>query len=91
MTAIPDRAPRISLSGQAAKQCARDHDAELSLEDDYGVVSAEAVFERKQDGRRALYEPPRLPLDLPAGAGGLGEGRATLDLADSPYGGREGR
>jgi uncharacterized protein (TIGR02302 family) len=87
VTAIPDRAPRISLLDKPQNNARGTMTLGYQLEDDYGVVSAEAIFERKQDGRRALYEPPRLPLDLPAGAGGLGEGRATLDLADSPYGG----
>lgn len=87
VTAIPDRAPRISLADRPQNNARGTMTLTYRLEDDYGVVGAEAIFERKPGEHRALYEPPRLPLDLPAGAGGLGEGRATLDLADSPFGG----
>jgi uncharacterized protein (TIGR02302 family) len=84
--AIPDLPPQIALDGHPRNNARGTLTLAYRLEDDYGVVSAEAVFSRKGTGR-ALYEPPRLPLDLPAGAGGLGDGRATLDLADSPYAG----
>jgi len=86
VTAIPDRAPAIALSGRPRNNARGSMTLSYRAEDDYGVTSAEAVFSRNGGGR-ALYDPPRLPLDLPAGAGGLGEGRATLDLADSPYAG----
>jgi len=86
VAAIPDRAPTIGLMGRPRNNARGTMTLSYRAEDDYGVISAEAVFS-KTGGRRALYDPPRLPLDLPAGAGGLGEGRATLDLADSPYAG----
>ncbi|QGM96893.1 TIGR02302 family protein [Methylocystis parvus] len=86
VTAIPDRAPSIALSGRPRNNARGSMTLSYRAEDDYGVVSAEAVFS-KPGGRRALYDPPRMPLDPPAGASGLGEGRATLDLADSPYAG----
>jgi uncharacterized protein (TIGR02302 family) len=88
VTAVPDRAPTIALTGKPRNNARGTMTLSYRAEDDYGVVSAEAVFS-KPGGGRALYEPPRLPLELPAGAGGLGEGRATLDLADSPYAGAE--
>ncbi len=84
--AIPDLPPRIALDGEPRNNARGTMTLAYRLDDDYGVVSAEAIFSRKGAGR-ALYEPPRLPLDLPAGAGGLGDGRATLDLAASPYAG----
>lgn len=86
VAAIPDRAPMIELMGKPRNNARGTMTLSYRAEDDYGVVSAEAVFS-KADAGRALYEPPRLPLALPAGAGGLGEGRATLDLAGSPYAG----
>ncbi|MGJ0507529.1 MAG: TIGR02302 family protein [Methylocystis sp.] len=89
VTAIPDRAPGVFLVDRPQNNARGTMTLSYRLEDDYGVVSAEALFERREGGRRALYEPPRLPLDLPAGSGGLGEGRATLDLADSPYAGAQ--
>jgi uncharacterized protein (TIGR02302 family) len=84
--AIPDLAPQIALDGAPRNNARGTMTLSYRLDDDYGVVSAEAVFSRGAGGR-ALYDPPRLPLDLPTGAGGLGEGRATLDLADSPFAG----
>ncbi|MEK4032703.1 TIGR02302 family protein [Methylocystis sp. IM2] len=83
---IPDLPPRIALDGEPRNNARGTMTLAYRLDDDYGVVSAEAIFSRRS-AARALYEPPRLPLDLPAGAGGLGDGRATLDLADSPYAG----
>ncbi|WP_424360838.1 TIGR02302 family protein [Methylocystis parvus] len=86
VAAIPDRAPSVALAGRPRNNARGTMTLSYRAEDDYGVTSAEAVFSKKEAGR-ALYDPPRLPLELPAGAGGLGEGRATLDLADSPYAG----
>jgi uncharacterized protein (TIGR02302 family) len=86
VAAIPDRSPSIALSGGPRNNARGSMTLSYRAEDDYGVTSAEAVFSQPA-ARRALYDPPRLPLELPAGAGGLGEGRATLDLADSPYAG----
>jgi uncharacterized protein (TIGR02302 family) len=86
ITAIPDLVPTIELVGKPRNNARGTMTLSYRAEDDYGVVSAEAVFSKSAAGR-ALYEPPRLPLELPAGAGGLGDGRATLDLADSPYAG----
>jgi uncharacterized protein (TIGR02302 family) len=84
--ALPDGAPTIELSDTPRNNARGTLTLFYRVEDDYGVVGAEAVF-TAPPGRRALYDPPRLPLDLPAGAGALGEGRATLALADSPYAG----
>lgn len=86
VVAIPDRAPTIAVSGRPRNNARGTMTLSYRAEDDYGVTGAEAVFSQS-GARRALYEPPRQPLELPAGAAGLGEGRATLDLADSPYAG----
>ncbi len=83
---IPDLPPKIALDGAPRNNARGTMTLAYRLDDDYGVVSGEAIFSRKS-AARALYELPRLPLDLPAGGGGLGDGRATLDLADSPYAG----
>ena len=84
--ALPDRAPAIAITARPRNNARGTMTLAYRAEDDYGVVGAQALFAAKSAGR-PLYPPPRLPLDLPAGAGGLGEGRATLDLADSPYAG----
>lgn len=86
VAATPDRPPSIAVDGAPRNNARGSMTLSYRVDDDYGVVGAEAVFSAT-GGRRALYEPPRLPLEPPAGSGGLGEGRATLDLADSPYAG----
>lgn len=88
IAALPDRAPAIELSDKPRNNSRGTLSLAYRAEDDYGVVGAEAVFSAPS-GRRALYDPPRAPLDLPPGAGGLGDGRATLPLADSPYAGTQ--
>lgn len=86
VAAIPDRPPAVSLAEKPRNNARGSMTLSYHAEDDYGVVGVEAVFSRKA-GRRALYEPPRVALALPPGAGGLGEAKATIDLADSPYAG----
>ncbi len=87
LTAIPDKAPTIVLAGRPQNNARGSMTLAFKTEDDYGVVSAEAVFARTVGERRALYEPPRLPLALPPGAAGQGDAKATIDLADSPFAG----
>ena len=65
-----------------------------TIEDDYGVTGAEAHFANPVvRGRavtgRALVEPPRGTLALPAMPGGLGDGKTTLDLSDHPWAGAQ--
>ncbi|MCC3245565.1 TIGR02302 family protein [Methylocystis sp. WRRC1] len=83
---IPDRPPAISLSDKPRNNVRGSMTLGYRAEDDYGVAGVEAVFSRKAK-HRALYEPPRMALPPPAGPGALGEGKATIDLADSPYAG----
>ena len=87
LAAIPDRPPTISLTDRPRNNARGSMTLAFRAGDDYGVVGAEAVFSKPPGGPRALYEPPRLALALPPGAGGQGEGKATIDLADSPFGG----
>lgn len=85
LTAIPDRAPTVVLTGTPRNNSRGSMTLAYRADDDYGVVFAEAAFARPQGGRRALYDPPRLPLTAPSS--GNGDAKATLDLADSPYAG----
>ncbi|MCX7898669.1 MAG: TIGR02302 family protein, partial [Methylocystis sp.] len=85
--AIPDRAPTIALTDKPRNNLRGTMTLAFKSEDDYGVVSGEAVFAKPPGGRRALFDPPRSPLALPPGMAGLGEGKATIDLGDSPYAG----
>ncbi|MBM3563107.1 MAG: TIGR02302 family protein [Alphaproteobacteria bacterium] len=87
LAAVPDSPPTITLTERPRNNARGTMTLAFRAADDYGVVGAEAVFSRPSGGRRALYEPPRLALALPPGGGGQGEGRATIDLADSPFGG----
>ncbi len=87
LAAIPDQPPTIALTDRPRNNARGSMTVAFRAADDYGVVGAEAVFSKPPGGRRALYEPPRLALALPPGGGGQGEGKATIDLADSPFGG----
>jgi uncharacterized protein (TIGR02302 family) len=87
LVAIPDRPPTITLAERPRNNARGSMTLAFRATDDSGLVGAEAVFSRPPGGRRALYEPPRLALALPPGGGGQGEARATIDLADSPFGG----
>ncbi|MBM3552550.1 MAG: TIGR02302 family protein [Alphaproteobacteria bacterium] len=87
LAAIPDQPPTIALIERPRNNARGSMTLAFRAADDYGVAGAEAVFSKPPEGRRALYEPPRLALALPPGGGGQGEARATIDLADSPFGG----
>ncbi|MCQ4188016.1 TIGR02302 family protein [Methylocystis suflitae] len=87
LAAIPDKPPSIALTENPRNNVRGSMTLAFRATDDYGVVGAEAVFSAPPSGRRALYEPPRLALALPPGGGGQGEAKATIDLADSPFGG----
>ena len=72
---IPDEAPRIALVGGLAANARGSLTLNYKIEDDYGVVAAEArFFAPSLNGLtlkgRSLFEPPRLPLVLPNGPGG---------------------
>lgn len=86
VAAIPDKPPTIVLAEKPRNNMRGSMTLAYHAEDDYGVLSAEAAFGRKGGGH-ALYEAPRVALALPAGAGGLGDAKATIDLADSPFAG----
>ncbi|CCJ06797.1 TIGR02302 family protein [Methylocystis sp. SC2] len=87
LAAIPDKPPSIALTEKPRNNVRGSMTLAFRATDDYGVVGAEAVFSRPPSARRALYEPPRLALALPPGGGGQGDAKATIDLADSPFGG----
>ena len=90
--AIPDLAPTVELTEQPRGAARGATTLFYKLGDDYGVASAEAVFDqpeladRPAEGR-LLHEPPRAQLPLGAGAGGLGEARASVDVSDHPWAG----
>ena len=92
LSAIPDRAPVISLNGEARRNSRGSLTLGYKIEDDYGVTGAEANFAKpvlagKPVTGRTLAEAPKMGLALPAGAGGLGEAETTADLSEHPWAG----
>ncbi|MDX7952092.1 TIGR02302 family protein, partial [Lichenihabitans sp. Uapishka_5] len=92
LKAIPDLPPRVALVGTPKSTGRGSLTLGYGLEDDYGVVGAEAHFTQPViDGRpvtgRGLVEPPKGMLVLPATPGGRGEAKTTLDLSDHPWAG----
>ena len=92
LTSAPDRAPVISLNGEARRNSRGSLTLGYKIEDDYGVTGAEANFARpvlagKPVTGRTLAEAPKMGLALPAGSGGLGEAETTADLSEHPWAG----
>lgn len=91
LTAVPDRAPVVALRGDPQANARGSLTLAYKLEDDYGIVGAEAEMVdprvRGKHSPRSLAEPPRMPLSLPGGAGGTGEAETTADLSEHPWAG----
>ncbi len=92
LSAIPDRAPTISLQGEPKRNSRGSLTLGYKIDDDYGVTGAQANFDKpiiagKPVAGRTLAEAPKMDLALPAGAGGLGEAETTADLSAHPWAG----
>ena len=93
--AIPDRAPTIALIKEPEPQVRGALQLAYKIEDDYGVIGAQATFALKQkptaDGRapRPLYGAPDFALVLPQPRTRNGTGQTTKDLSDHPWAGAE--
>ena len=92
LTSVPDHPPTISLRGEPKSDSKGALTLAYKIEDDYGVLNAEAQFstpilQGKQLTGRSLVEAPKMPLALPGAPGGLGEGETTGDLSEHPWGG----
>jgi uncharacterized protein (TIGR02302 family) len=92
--AIPDRAPTISLAKEPEPQLRGTLLLQYKLEDDYGVVDAQATFERKPTmvvpgGKepRPLFGAPDFALALPQARTRAGVGQTTKDLSEHPWAG----
>lgn len=90
--AIPDRPPILEVLEQPRANLRGSLNVAYRAEDDYGIISIEGrIADPEIQGKivrdRPLVEPPRLPLSLPPGPNGLGEGRSTLDFSESPWAG----
>jgi uncharacterized protein (TIGR02302 family) len=92
-TAIPDRSPTIALAKDPEAQARGALQLTYKLEDDYGVVGAQAVFDRqsnergKGDKARPLFEAPNFALVLPQARTKSGIGQSTKDLTEHPWAG----
>jgi uncharacterized protein (TIGR02302 family) len=94
-SAVPDRAPTISLTKDPEAQARGAMQLSYKIEDDYGVVEAKATFARKDTPRvadhvaRPLYGPPEFPLVLPQARTRNGAGQTVKDLTDHPLAGAD--
>ncbi len=92
-TAIPDNPPTIALAKDPEGQARGALQLTYKLEDDYGVVGAQATFKRTDNEgtngqpARPLYEAPDFPLGLPQARTRNGVGQTTKDLTEHPWAG----
>ncbi len=94
-TAIPDHPPTIALTEDPEGQARGGLKLSYKLEDDYGVVGAQATFglvdQQGTNGQppRGLYEAPSFPLVLPQARTRNGVGQTTKDLTEHPWAGAD--
>ena len=92
-TAIPDKPPTIALAKDPEGQARGTLQLNYKLEDDYGVVGAQAKFKLlKSEGTngqppRALFDAPDVTLSLPQARTKNGVGQTIKDLTEHPWAG----
>jgi len=92
-TAIPDRVPVIALAKEPEGQTRGALQLSYKIEDDYGVIDAQAVFEKKPAPKpaakppRPLYGAPDFTLVLPQSRTKNGVGQTIKDLTEHPWAG----
>jgi uncharacterized protein (TIGR02302 family) len=93
--AIPDHAPQIALTKDPEPQLRGALQLHYKVEDDYGVVDAQAVFALRetadaQDRKpRALYGAPDFPLVLPQARTRAGAAQTMRDVSEHPWAGAD--
>jgi uncharacterized protein (TIGR02302 family) len=93
--AIPDRPPTIALAKDPEAQARGSLQLVYKVEDDYGVLSAQATFARKEPAHsrgpaaRPLYDAPDFSLVLPQARTRNGVGQTTKDLTEHPWAGAD--
>jgi uncharacterized protein (TIGR02302 family) len=90
----PDSPPVIALAGSPEPTASAALKLTYSIEDDYGVIAAEAAFEpiaeaTRETEVRPLYAAPDFPLSLPQLRARKGSGETIRDLTSHPWAGRE--
>ena len=93
--AIPDRAPTIELAKDPEPQARGGLQLTYKVDDDYGVVDAQAKFELKpsataaKDAPRPLYGPPDAALLLAQQRMRSGVSQTIKDFSDHPWAGAD--
>jgi uncharacterized protein (TIGR02302 family) len=95
-TAIPDRAPTITLAKDPERQARGSLQMSYKIEDDYGVTEAQAHFAARRGEQpqgaaepRPLFDPPQFALGLPNARTRNGVGQTVKDLSEDPYAGAD--
>src|SRR6201987_77354 len=94
-TAIPDKPPTIALAKEPEGQARGALQLSYKLEDDYGVIGAQALFKLlSSEGTnghpaRPLYNAPDFPLVLPQARTKSGVGQSAKDLTEHPWAGSD--
>jgi uncharacterized protein (TIGR02302 family) len=92
-TAIPDHPPTIALAKDPEGQARGALQLSYKIEDDYGVIGAQTMFNLLSSGGtngppgRPLYDAPDFPLVLPQARTRNGTGQTTKDLTEHPWAG----
>jgi len=94
IAAIAGGAPTITLIDPPRPNLSGALTLHYALADRYGVASAEAEFSNPGGAGaspppRALIEAPKLQLQLPSTASGVGEASTTSDLSEHPWAGAD--
>jgi uncharacterized protein (TIGR02302 family) len=92
-TAIPDKPPTIAFAKEPEAQQRGNLQMSYKVEDDYGVVGAQATFKAPGaagtggEPARPLFEAPDFALTLPQARTKNGVGQTTKDLTVHPWAG----
>ena len=93
--AVPDKPPTIALTKEPERQTRGSLRLLYKVEDDYGVIGAQATFAQKPSTRkdaqppRPLFGPPEMVLSLPQARTRNGAGQTIKDLTEHPWAGTE--
>lgn len=95
LTAIPDHKPSIRFTAAPQPNPQRDQlTLSYSLNDDYGVVSAEGRMTRSPSleptaKKKPLIPAPPIPLVLPGAPNREGDAKTNVDITQHPWAGAE--
>ena len=93
-TAIPDHAPTIEFVRDPERQARGSLRFDYRVEDDYGVVDAQATFALKDEPKSGaaphpLFPPPEVRLTLPQVRARSGNAQTINDLSQHPWAGAD--